>query len=942
MELSAYPRPGSDNGRGLHWSATPYHPTEVDEWMARLKAMNIRWLKVLDDGGGSSIRLCGRLLDEGIMPVVRLYRLQPNPGHIGGTEEKTIRNLARIGARYIETNNEADLQVEWSIARPMNWLDVVVDNWLYDAGKCLDAGALPAVPALSVGRKDDIIKAIVDKGGKDALAAGAWLAIHNYNLNHPLDYPDDDVNQRGQPLTPADYAAEGDWAWDSVPLATINAWRWQDKNPGNTILDDVACFRAFEFLNDQCVNALGYSLPIISTEGGVVMGWRDDRRYPRIQPRLHQQMTVAMFSYMQESAPSYYFACCPWLIGNYELAHFSPGWESQAWFTNWWNQQFQLNGRLPTVDALIALPSLSRLEKQGPHHSTIQGDVVAMRGVGGLRVTLHSDGFSAAASSDVDGKFHFFGLAPATYTLQAGGLYKAGLQLDGTNTLALHELRPPLSSTPVLDWDRRLSDLRVTIAPAQASAGTVMWKLVSAHLLDNEQAGLSGAVYYDVLDEVGRPIAGQEVILSWPDGAGRKATEERESPAHSAEFPISAPFTSPDETGSYSAWVDGLPCDRVLGLGLPSGQAVGFVLVFQRAPAPGASGSVIEGTISGVARDKTVTLSLPDGSTLTAGADARGYYAFRDLAPGAYALDVAGQGSIGRDILLDGANLIVFDYALPGPTSILRGTLLGGKAGIEVMLRSSSGEERHTTVNEQGVYEFRLLAAGTYTITVAGQTISNLRLDGSNTVQAPAIDVRPRSSVIKGRAHSKKGTVVPGAALMLAGPEGPETRTRETKTGVDGSYEFAALLGGTYTLQSGDVRQMAVVDGVMSITLDLILPLPAEEKVIKLALLLGPASAMGTHVNLRLARRYVRAFAPTVTFRCEDAQRALHVLIVGDLQAVSGEDEERLRSAGCTVARVGGTPYAVEDGLERLLSAGTALPKGRSAVFLPRQRPGGN
>ena len=53
------------------------------------------------------------------------------------------------------------------------------------------------MPALSVGRKDDIIQAIVDKGGKDALAAGAWVAIHNYNLNHPLDYPDDDVNQRG-------------------------------------------------------------------------------------------------------------------------------------------------------------------------------------------------------------------------------------------------------------------------------------------------------------------------------------------------------------------------------------------------------------------------------------------------------------------------------------------------------------------------------------------------------------------------------------------------------------------------------------------------------------------------------------------------------------------------------------------------------------------------
>ena len=158
MQLHEYPRPEHDNGRGLHWSASPYHPTELDEWMARLKAMNMRWLKVLDDGGGSSLRLCARLLAEGIMPVVRLYRLTPNPGHIGGSRgEHDPRSLSRLGVRYIETNNEPDLQVEWSIPRPMAWLDIVAENWLYDAGKCLDAGALPAVPALSVGRKDDLI-----------------------------------------------------------------------------------------------------------------------------------------------------------------------------------------------------------------------------------------------------------------------------------------------------------------------------------------------------------------------------------------------------------------------------------------------------------------------------------------------------------------------------------------------------------------------------------------------------------------------------------------------------------------------------------------------------------------------------------------------------------------------------------------------------------------
>lgn len=29
-----------------------------------------------------------------------------------------------------------------------------------------------------------------------------------------------------------------------------------------------------------------------------------------------------------------------------------------SWYTHWWDQQFGLNGRLPIVDALKALPSV--------------------------------------------------------------------------------------------------------------------------------------------------------------------------------------------------------------------------------------------------------------------------------------------------------------------------------------------------------------------------------------------------------------------------------------------------------------------------------------------------------------------------------------------------------------------------------------------------------
>ena len=114
MELRDYPRPDRDNGRGMHWSASPYHPTELDEWMARLKAMNIRWLKVIDDGGGSSVRLCAACSPRASCPLFASTGWSPTPATSVARKSRRIRDLVKLGVRYIETNNEPDLQVEWS------------------------------------------------------------------------------------------------------------------------------------------------------------------------------------------------------------------------------------------------------------------------------------------------------------------------------------------------------------------------------------------------------------------------------------------------------------------------------------------------------------------------------------------------------------------------------------------------------------------------------------------------------------------------------------------------------------------------------------------------------------------------------------------------------------------------------------------------------------
>lgn len=425
MRLEDYPRPKNDNGRGLHWSASVYHPagSALDFWIDELVAMKIKWLKVLDDGGGSSLALCKRLLAADIMPVVRLYRLEPNPGHIGGREEGTIRALVGEGVRYIETNNEPDLAIEWQGGRmPDNWVDVVVENFIYDADVVLALGGLPALPALATGRKTNFVQGVVQRGRADIFARGAWIAIHNYTLNHPLDYPYDPVNQEGQPVSQEEYDRLGPWAWQGRPRDLINQWRQTDKNPGKTVWDDPSCFLVFQVFGGYAFEALGYHVPVISTEGGPVIGWQEDRRYPRVAAQTHAEWVTAITEFMQgqrtihnESCPPYYFAMCHWLIANYRLGYMSPTWESQSWYTDWWSAEFGIRGAIPAVAALKALPDLP------PQTAVLTGRVTRAdtdAPLPGLAVSLlNATQEIAQGITDDDGVFRFTGLAARPYDI---------------------------------------------------------------------------------------------------------------------------------------------------------------------------------------------------------------------------------------------------------------------------------------------------------------------------------------------------------------------------------------------------------------------------------------------------------------------------------------------------------------------------------------------
>jgi len=411
-DLKDFPRPPGDNGRGLHGIASigwTGGKEGYDFWINELVAMGVKWFKVLDSGG-DSIVLCEKLLAAEIFPIVRIIRRdpppndtpEPNPGHINAAEEETIRRLIGVGVRYFETNNEPNLAAEWkSGAMPGDTFEsakLVALNWLFDARFVLAAGGYPGLPAVSIGGNMDLMGALVSLGRQDILLEGCWIALHNYCLNHPVDYPDDPINRTGQPITAPEYdqGAYTQWAWwnnatgraDSID--EINALRAAGKNPTQTTQQDHSCFREFEYYNALALKYLGRSIPILSTEGGYWIGRREDARYPRITPQSQGELTVAMFDYMQRQSPDYYFAAAPWLMLE------SQGWETDAWYSSFWKRAFQqgsdgrngippltvpgaaLGERLPVIDAVKAMPNLARrLPGVQPAPPPVQPPVVA-------------------------------------------------------------------------------------------------------------------------------------------------------------------------------------------------------------------------------------------------------------------------------------------------------------------------------------------------------------------------------------------------------------------------------------------------------------------------------------------------------------------------------------------------------------------------------------
>jgi hypothetical protein len=316
---------------------------------SEMKEMGLSWVKLLDRDGVSHTA-CRLASDAGIMPVVRLYRERPYPGRLDNKHLAALPVLVAAGAYYFERGNEPNLIDEWQVGQwPKAWdpscFNDMVTDWLSDCEAIVLAGGYPAVDACSPGGNVDDIYFLTEwckalkRRGLPPWMSRVWLAVHNAALNHPLDYPDDAVNQKEH------------------PGQTIHTHYY----PGGVPTGASNCIRKWEAIHQLVKDQLGVNLPVLCTEGGFWPGNAADNRYPTLSEQEASNRQATVLRQMQ-TAPPYLFAQMPWLLGNRLFANLLPNFEIDAWKRSpgYGNCPTTAQAERPVMAALKAIPCRQR------------------------------------------------------------------------------------------------------------------------------------------------------------------------------------------------------------------------------------------------------------------------------------------------------------------------------------------------------------------------------------------------------------------------------------------------------------------------------------------------------------------------------------------------------------------------------------------------------
>ncbi len=332
----------SRNPRGLHNERVLITPENYSHW----QQPHFGWAKLVA-AQDEYVDDAAAFISMGITPVIRLYVERPGAMAFSpGLRDLTLR-YASAGVKWFEFYNEPNLPIEWPPGVNITWQNFdqiirpMMDNWIIWAEFIISIGCYPGFIALAESDAPDssavrwmdaylnyLQQAYHDRFGA-ILANGAFCATHPYILNH---FSQEIPGQGAASARPPEQqnAREGGWHFE-YPYDPI----CQKTDPGRTVYGGTALTPNGDpdgltamgrMFNERCASIWGtQAIPVLGTEGGIypfpktadIPFYQQDNRYPPYTHESQAEATVAMFEWIANQAPPWFFGLCLWKEDDY-------------------------------------------------------------------------------------------------------------------------------------------------------------------------------------------------------------------------------------------------------------------------------------------------------------------------------------------------------------------------------------------------------------------------------------------------------------------------------------------------------------------------------------------------------------------------------------------------------------------------------------------------
>jgi hypothetical protein len=335
----------SKNPRGMHNQGAPY--------IFRLENYTVPqmgWAKLVTDSA-EYLEAVKSLTANGCTPILRLFRARWSGLPAPESWYDLCRQYIEAGCHWFEFYNEPNYDVEWplqdGVGKPINltWENVdgcikpLMDNWLDWAERVIEMGGYPAFPAMTETVKPEwatihwleacvkYLSANQKERFRSVIGSGLWCATHPYIMNHFYQEPPGGPARKARPYPQQNGGTSG-WHFE-YPYDPLQ----QSDDPGRTVYGGTkltpygdpngltACGRVFQDLLKKYFKA--GPVPVVGTEGGI---WpipnednveMQDDRYPAYDRQSHGEATVAMYRWIAQKAPGWFWGVALWIEGGY-------------------------------------------------------------------------------------------------------------------------------------------------------------------------------------------------------------------------------------------------------------------------------------------------------------------------------------------------------------------------------------------------------------------------------------------------------------------------------------------------------------------------------------------------------------------------------------------------------------------------------------------------